>query len=53
MNPQLALGFIPLICRPFLQETYYPFLTFAVDYIFSRAEAGKCLFVVWLLFVQP
>jgi hypothetical protein len=36
-----------------LSETYYPFLTFVVAYIFSRAEAGRYLFGVWLLLVQP
>ena len=36
-----------------LSETYYPFLTFVVDYFFSRAKAGRYLFGVWLLLVQP
>jgi len=41
------------ICFAFLMETYYPFSTVEVDYIFFRAEGGKCLFVCGLFFVQP
>jgi hypothetical protein len=44
---------VSFICRAFLMETYYSFSTAEADYIFFPAEAARCLFAFWILFVQP